>query len=321
MKTNPLVSVIIPTYNRATVLETSVRSALAQTYPNVEIIVVDDGSEDNTAELIKNYPSVRYIQQEHAGQGTARNRGLRDAKGTLIASLDSDDYWQPDFLQKCIALLEEHNLDFVFANWIQDCVDGTQKDFCRMSYYLRHYFERQDQEFILFDTAELRALYIQACPSPSSSLLIRASSMVSGWDARMNIADDWCMLLDMLLSKKNCRAAMIKEPLWRKTIVGDNVFDGRKREEVYNLLYVADAKVILDRHQHQLTLAEKRFLQKRYLEYLVRSAKYKISTGGKMREGFSMMKEAAVFHPLNYARIFSKLMVQSFRRKWNEFAG
>jgi glycosyltransferase involved in cell wall biosynthesis len=320
MENNPLVSVIIPTYNRASVLETSIRSALAQTYPNLEIIVVDDGSEDGTASLMQAYPTVRYIVQEHAGQGAARNCGLRHARGSIIASLDSDDYWEPTFLEKSVALLEAHNLDFVFANWIQKSKGGEELNFCRHNPYLEPYFEHYNGNSVVFSGTELRYMYLRACLSPSSSLLIRASSMVSGWDARMNIADDWCMLLDMLMNK-SCTAGFIKEPLWRKTVTGDNIFDGRKREEVYRLLYVADAKVLLDRHEHLLTPTEKKFLQKRYLEYLVRTAKYSISTNGKVKEGFIMMRNAIAFDPLNYARIFSNLMMQTFRRKLNELAG
>ncbi|WP_132051977.1 glycosyltransferase family 2 protein [Pseudocnuella soli] len=319
MKTNPLVSVIIPTYNRASVLATAIRSALAQTYPNVEIIVVDDGSQDNTAQLMEAFPSVQYVIQEHAGQGAARSRGLKLAKGTLIASLDSDDYWEPQFLEQTVALLEDNNLDFVFANWIQETKDGGQIDFCRFNPYLEHYFEQQPGNTVLFNSSELRYMYIRACLSPSSSLLVRASSMVSGWSNQMNIADDWCMLLDMLLNKA-CTAGFIKEPLWRKTVVGDNIFDGRSREEVYSLLYVADAKVILERHMHLLTVPEQKFLKKRYLEYLVRSAKNNMRTNGKVIEGVRMMQQAVFFHPLNYARIFSKLMMQTVMRKWHEMA-
>lgn len=86
MKNKPLVSVIIPTYNRAGKLPVAINSLLNQTYLNVQPIIVDDGSEDNTAELIKKYPQIEYVLQEHAGQAAARNNGLRHAKGTIIAS-------------------------------------------------------------------------------------------------------------------------------------------------------------------------------------------------------------------------------------------
>lgn len=317
MKTNPLVTVIIPTYNRAGVLENAVRSALAQTYPHVEIIVVDDGSEDNTSELMQAYPTVRYMLKEHAGQGAARSHGLQHANGTLIASLDSDDIWYPGFLEHCVPLIEDNNLDFVFANWMQDCKDGTQVDFCRQNYLLEPYFKQQNEHTAFFSPADLRRLYIESCLSPSSSLLVRASSMESNWDARMNIADDWCMLLDMILCKE-CRAAFIKTPLWKKTVSNDNIYDGRSYDEVNRLLYVADAKIILERHRHLLTPSEKQFLENRYLEYLVRTAKNNIRKPGMVKEGLAMIKEGISIHPVNYVRIFSKLMAQNVRRKWND---
>lgn len=316
MKNNPLVSVIIPTYNRANVLENAVQSALAQTYPHVEIIVVDDGSDDNTTELMQSYPTVRYILKEHAGQGAARSHGLKLAKGTLIASLDSDDIWYPQFLERCVDLLEDNDLDFVFANWMQESKDGALFDFCRQNPLLVPFFE-QDESTVLFEPAELRRMYIDACLSPSSSLLVRATAMVSPWSAQMNIADDWCMLLDMILTKE-CRAGFVKMPLWKKTVSNDNIFDGRNLEEVNRLLHVADAKTILERHRHRLTASEKQFLENRYLEYLVRTAKNNIRTAGMAKEGFEMIKEGIAIHPINYARIFSKLLAQTFRRKWNE---
>lgn len=92
--TRELVSVIIPTYNRAGLCKKAVDSVLRQTYSNVEVIVVDDGSIDNTCELISRIdPRVKYIRQENAGVSAARNTGLKNAQGTFIALLDSDDEW------------------------------------------------------------------------------------------------------------------------------------------------------------------------------------------------------------------------------------
>src|SRR5690606_5171341 len=102
MTIEPLVSVIIPTYNRAERVGDAIKSALNQTYKNVQIVVVDDGSADGTSDyIISHFPQVDFIQQQHAGQAAARNNGLRNAKGDIIANLDSDDIWEPDFLFFC----------------------------------------------------------------------------------------------------------------------------------------------------------------------------------------------------------------------------
>jgi glycosyltransferase involved in cell wall biosynthesis len=94
-----LVSVIIPTYNRAYCLGATVDSALAQTHCEVEVLVVDDGSSDHTREFVldqyRHEPRVRYLYQENTGVSGARNHGLRAAQGDFIAFLDSDDLWLP----------------------------------------------------------------------------------------------------------------------------------------------------------------------------------------------------------------------------------
>ena len=90
----PLVSVILPTYNRAWALKTAIDSVLFQNYPNIELIVIDDGSRDNTKELLKDYKNqIRVLTQENAGVSAARNRGIEKSRGEFIALLDSDDAW------------------------------------------------------------------------------------------------------------------------------------------------------------------------------------------------------------------------------------
>lgn len=90
----PLVSVILPTYNRAWALKTAIDSVLFQNYPNIELIVIDDGSRDNTEELLKGYKNqIRVLTQENAGVSAARNRGIEKSRGEFIALLDSDDSW------------------------------------------------------------------------------------------------------------------------------------------------------------------------------------------------------------------------------------
>ncbi len=99
MHSEPRVSVIIPVYNRERYLPEAVRSVLAQSYPAFEVVLVDDGSTDNSAAIAREFgPPVRYSHQANAGQAAARNRGVELATGTMLAFLDSDDYWSPDKL-------------------------------------------------------------------------------------------------------------------------------------------------------------------------------------------------------------------------------
>jgi GT2 family glycosyltransferase len=106
------VSVIVPTYNRAHCVTKALDSALGQTHGNVEVIVIDDGSTDNTRELISNWydqePRVKYFRQDNAGVTAARNRGLSRAAGDFVALLDSDDCWKPWKLEVQLACMEKH---------------------------------------------------------------------------------------------------------------------------------------------------------------------------------------------------------------------
>jgi glycosyltransferase involved in cell wall biosynthesis len=95
----PLVSVIIPTYNRASYLKEAIDSVLSQDFRDFELIVVDDGSTDGTPNLLESYGgSLRCLYQEHRGVSAARNTGISHAKGTYVAFLDSDDLWLPNKL-------------------------------------------------------------------------------------------------------------------------------------------------------------------------------------------------------------------------------
>jgi len=101
------ISVIIPTFNRAKLLKRAIHSVLNQTRQPGEIIVIDDGSTDETAEMIaREFPAVHYIFQQNKGVSSARNRGIDAATGEWIALLDSDDEWLPKKLQKQVELLE-----------------------------------------------------------------------------------------------------------------------------------------------------------------------------------------------------------------------
>lgn len=103
-----LVSVIIPTYNRAHLIADSINSILKQSYQDCEVIVVDDGSTDQTPEVLKKYKDkILYIRQENMGAGAARNRGLVEARGKYIAFLDSDDIWLDFKLELQVAVMEK----------------------------------------------------------------------------------------------------------------------------------------------------------------------------------------------------------------------
>lgn len=114
----PTVSIVIPCYNQAHFLSESVDSALAQTYAEIEILVVDDGSTDNTRAVAARYGDrIRYIHQENGGLAAARNTGIRHAKGELIALLDSDDRWLPHKLETQVPHFADSEVALVHASY------------------------------------------------------------------------------------------------------------------------------------------------------------------------------------------------------------
>jgi hypothetical protein len=116
----PRVSVVIPAYQAAALIDGALASVFAQSFTDYEVLVINDGSPD-TAELkkvLKPFESrLRYLEQENAGPGAARNTGIREARGEWIAFLDSDDLWDPEFLREQIGYLEAHpSVDLVYAD-------------------------------------------------------------------------------------------------------------------------------------------------------------------------------------------------------------
>jgi GT2 family glycosyltransferase len=156
---NERVSVVIPTYDRAYCVANAIDSALAQTHRDLEIIVVDDGSRDDTGELVRarygDEPRVRYVRQSNAGVGAARNHGIRLVRGDFVALLDSDDRWKPWKLELQLDVLRH----FADAGLV-----WTDLDEVRPSGELgrRRYLRSMFQAYRFFPTPE--ALFDRAIP-------------------------------------------------------------------------------------------------------------------------------------------------------------
>jgi glycosyltransferase involved in cell wall biosynthesis len=132
----PLVSVIISTYNRARYLRQSIESALSQDYPNLEVIVVDNGSIDNTPEILASFENkIRCLKEEKKGISAARNKGLRAAQGEFIAFLDDDDFYLPGKISLSTQkLLEDRSISLVYTDYIRVDSKGSPTKTIKMKH-------------------------------------------------------------------------------------------------------------------------------------------------------------------------------------------
>jgi glycosyltransferase involved in cell wall biosynthesis len=122
------ISVIIPTYNRVEIVGRAVDSALAAMAPGDEVLVVDDGSTDETLARLRSYGNrIRYVRSEHVGPGAVRNLGVREARKPLVAFLDSDDEWMPDKLRLQRTVMDRRpDLLFCFSDFAHRAADGAE---------------------------------------------------------------------------------------------------------------------------------------------------------------------------------------------------
>jgi teichuronic acid biosynthesis glycosyltransferase TuaG len=112
----PAISVIIPAYNAEAFLARAIRSVEAQSFQDFELVVVDDGSTDGTADIARGFSSVRYVRGSHQGEAGARNLGLEEATGELVAFVDADDEWLPEKLARQVAFMKELGSSFSYTD-------------------------------------------------------------------------------------------------------------------------------------------------------------------------------------------------------------
>jgi glycosyltransferase involved in cell wall biosynthesis len=140
----PRVSAIIPAYNAARFLPTSIESVIRQTYDQWEIVVVDDGSTDDTREVVSSYAhrlgdKLRYVYQPNAGLPAARNTGIRNAQGDLVALLDADDIWLPTRLERSVAAMDaDPEIGLVHGRFERVNLEGKHMDNLQPSFPVQH---------------------------------------------------------------------------------------------------------------------------------------------------------------------------------------
>jgi len=219
IEAKPLVSVILPTHNRAPVLRHAIHSVLAQTYDHLELLVVDDASTDSTAQVVEAIrdPRLRYFRlAENRRAAHARNVAIRAARGSLLAFNDDDDLWLAEKLQKQIAHLRASPPDVGMSicghlqQWQQGCsyIGGDE------------YFAQLD-----FTGGMLDHLNVALAATPGWLVRREIVESVGGFDERMRCWDDWELAARM---SRICRFAHLDEPLLlqeRRRTAGGGMWD------------------------------------------------------------------------------------------------
>ena len=111
----PKISIITPSYNQGKYIESTIKSVLAQDYPNFEHIIIDGGSTDNTIQVIKKYPHLKWISEKDNGQSDAFNKGLKMSTGEIIGWINSDDFYKPNIFDSVVKAIDE-NVDWIIGN-------------------------------------------------------------------------------------------------------------------------------------------------------------------------------------------------------------
>ena len=190
----PCVTVIIPTYNRAHLITHAIDSVLHQTYQNFELIVVDDGSQDNTSDVLANYRGrLYYIRQSHLGSSEARNTALRMAKGDYIAFLDSDDRWLPTKLEKQLPFLESDESTGLVHTYTSIIGENGEEVPAESRIRLRLHQQSARKGY------SYEVMSKQCIIWPSTILVRRECFDQSGFDPRVEAFEDWDLYLRIAL--------------------------------------------------------------------------------------------------------------------------
>lgn len=206
----PLVSVIIPNFNYARYLPVAIDSVLAQTYPKFEIIVIDDGSSDDSEAVLQSYGDrVRWVSQQNQGVSAARNLGVQETRGELLAFLDADDCWFPAKLEKQLQRFLDDDVGLVHCGVEEIDSEGN---------HLRFSLEGQEgwvaTELLLFKRAVILG-------GGSGQMVWRSEfEAVGGFDTSLSTSADWDFFYRLATRK---RVGFIPTPLVKYRVHGTNM--------------------------------------------------------------------------------------------------
>ncbi len=269
----PLISVIIPVFNRSHSISKSIQSVLDQTYQNIEIIVVDDGSTDNIYGVLEAFENIKYIKlPNNKGQANARKMGYNKSKGEFICSLDSDDTWEPIFIEESLNYMVKYELDLFFSNWSrsQKSIAGNLKRFSNLSIFTNEI----EKDVFVFTNSDIRKHILSHCIFPSSSMMIRKLSLPISWDKNIRVCDDWELTINLVLNKTVKKIGGTYKLFWTKHVSDDNVCDNRS-DVAFIERVIQDRLYMQKKFKHLMTNEE----QKKFSTSIVESRLRKLLIG------------------------------------------
>lgn len=284
-----LITVIIPTFNRAHSIVRAINSVLAQTHTERELIVVDDGSTDRTRERLADFGNrIHVLRQANQGPSAARNAGIRAARGTFIAFLDSDDEWLPDKLERQVALMQGNSIVFSATNWRSRDAESTETAFDSLAF----------EESWICDLPPELVSRPGGHPIELSSWLVRRDVLVQlgGFNSSLLLAEDNDLLFRLAFRG---RFALTKRVLLLKENTPDAVKLSRPGELDYQrsvtrsmCLAVASARILaLD----ESTLVQRQF--GRLYAYFLRREMEFAALDGRNWAARRLALETLVHHP------------------------
>lgn len=196
------VSVLIPTYNRAYIIHEALESALCQTYRDLEVLVIDDGSSDNTQEIVQSLhePRIRYLRHDYnRGCSAAYNTGIAAATGQLVAFLDSDDIWEPEYVESQVAFFSRHvNADVVFTDTvIREAAATIPSLIGLMRAFPRLLKTHPGGEDYVLSHHEIHRCLLEEVPIKPSACVVRRAvfDRAGGFDEACPSGTDWDLFL------------------------------------------------------------------------------------------------------------------------------
>jgi glycosyltransferase involved in cell wall biosynthesis len=257
-------TVIVLTYNHEHFIKQTLESIISQEVNfELEILVSDDGSTDNTEEIVKTFQGVQYIKKNHEGQSEARNMGLFLAKGEFIASLDSDDEWNYNYLAVSMEYILNYDLDFFFSNCKYHRL--TQKK--NINFFQSGPFNKYSNNlFNIIEYKDFKKYLISGqSQTPSSGVILRKSFISTSWDKRILIGDDIFLQTELIFLNPLARIGMTNQILWNKFRSDDSICDG-KESISFRYKYIYELKLLLSKLGSNLTIKEIETIKSRILQ-------------------------------------------------------